>query len=99
MLLTFHVCFSQLVVFCAFPDLLNCIADCVEMYLRQNLGNSWIKIAPFTTAVVVTYMDKMILKPHCDQLYSTDGEFLESCNSQERDTATVILVIVGILVI
>jgi hypothetical protein len=38
-------------------------------------------------------MDKMSLKPHCDQLYSADGEFLESSNSQERDTATVILVI------
>ena len=92
MTLTFHACFSHL-VFRAFTDSLNCIADSVEMYLRQNLEDNNIKILPFTTAVVVTYMDGKIIHPHCDQQYSSNGEFLESQNSQERDTATVILVI------
>ena len=35
----------------------------------------------------------MMIHPHCDQQYSPDGKFLDSQNSQEEDTATVILVI------
>lgn len=63
------------------------------MYLRQNLVSNEIKILPFTSAVVVTYMGEMMIQPHCDQRYSPDGAFIDNQNSQERDTATVILVI------
>jgi hypothetical protein len=90
--LTFMVCLSHL-VFRKFPDSLNSIAHSIEMFLRQNLVNNGIKILPFTTAVVVTYIGEMMIHPHCDHRYSPEGEFLDSMNSQERDTATVILVI------
>jgi len=63
------------------------------MFLKQNLDDSNIKLLPFTTAVVVTYMGKMMIHPHCDQRYSPKGNFLDCQNSQEEDTATVILVI------
>jgi len=80
-------------VFREFPDSLGCIADSVEMYLRQHLADKSIQILPFTTAVIVTYMDGKIIQPHCDQRYSPDGEFLQNQNSQAQNTPTAILVI------
>jgi hypothetical protein len=68
------------------------------MFLKQNLDNSNIKLQPLTTSVVVTYMGKMMIQPHCDQRYSPDSNFLDCQNSQEEDTATVILVI-GLVVL
>ena len=65
----------------------------METFLQQNLQNSNIKLLPFTSVVVVTYIGEMMIHPHCDQRYSPDGVFLDSQNSQEEDTATVILVI------
>ena len=34
-----------------------------------------------------------MIQPHCDQRFLPDGVFIDSQNSQELDTATVILVI------
>ena len=80
-------------VFREFPDSLVSIAESVEMYLRQHLPYKSIQILPFTTAVIVTYMDGKIIQPHCDQRYTPDGEFLQSQNSQAQNTPTAILVI------
>ena len=63
------------------------------MYLCQNLNNDEIKILPFTTAVVVTYIGEMVIQPHCNNRYLPDGEFLDNLNSQVAGTATVILII------
>lgn len=65
----------------------------MEVYLRQNLNDNNIRIEPFTTAVVATYLDAMMIQAHCDQRWSADGKFIESQNSQVKDTATVVLVI------
>ena len=63
------------------------------MYLCQNLNNDEIKILPFTTAVVVTYIGEMVIQPHCNNRYLPDGEFLDNLNSQVAGTATVLLII------
>jgi len=81
-------------VFRPFSDQLKTIASNIEIFLQKKYqSDKTVVLKPFTSAVIITYINKMKIQEHRDQTFKKDGTFDQTKNSQVQDTITAILCI------
>ena len=87
----FLLFYSQLAIR-PFSEDLKTIAQNIECFLhKQYRSDKTVILKPFTTATIITYVNKMTISAHRDQTFKKDGSFDQSQNSQIKNTITAII--------